>query len=153
MTPACIAYIKVNFYILWRDEPLTALSCCCAKWTKATTPIAVAQVVANVIWDARDMLAMFVYVKSSCGNSPTIRDQIWKLGPGATRWTSRQGRGRWWQLHHRPLRNDDRAIKHPLHTCTAHSLKMVSLQIGREMCAILMLATVRPKLCGNSDAP
>ena len=56
------------------------------------------------------------------------------------------------QLHHRPLRNDIRAIEHPLHTCTAYSLKMVKLQILREMCAILMLATVRPELCGNSDA-
>jgi len=86
---------KVSFNVLWRDEPLTALSACCEKWTKATTPIAVAQVVANVIWDARDMLAIFVYVKSICGNSRTIRDLICPAhGPGATRWTCRQGRGR-----------------------------------------------------------
>lgn len=49
-------YKNVRSCTMWREIPLTALSCCCAKWTNATVPIATAQVVASVIWDARDIV-------------------------------------------------------------------------------------------------
>lgn len=49
-------YENVRSYTVWREMSLTALSCCCAKWTNATVPIATAQVVASVIWDARDIV-------------------------------------------------------------------------------------------------
>jgi hypothetical protein len=116
---------NVRSCIMWRETSLTALSCFCEKCTNATVPIATAQVVARVIWDARDILTVSCcdskkVVAESCGQF----ESRWKLWPTKVDLppSSRP------QLHHRPLRNDDRDIEQRPHS--SDTFKMVR---GRDL--------------------